>query len=287
MHDQILELDAGVVIHHGKNSNRVYLLSRGQLNSAELAAVLLEQAQQYNYSKVTAKIKETDLESFINAGYCIEGFIPQYYSDSANLFIAAYYLDIERIYENNPAEYQRVLDISQTTACCKKISNYPDITIRQCTPDDAKKMTGVYKKVFRTYPFPIFDEEYIHQTMQTHVDYYCVEINNRLTALASAEIDYQNKAAEMTDFATLSSHRSQGYASRLLDYMEKATRKKNIQTFFTIARAGSYGINITFARAGYNFGGRLKNNTDIAGNIESMNIWYKKSNPAETQILEN
>jgi hypothetical protein len=34
-------------------------------------------------------------------------------------------------------------------------------------------------------------------------------------------------------------------------------------------------MNITFAKAGYAYGGRLHNNTNIAGNIESMNVWYK------------
>lgn len=34
-------------------------------------------------------------------------------------------------------------------------------------------------------------------------------------------------------------------------------------------------MNVTFARQGYTLSGRLKNNTDIAGTIESMNVWYK------------
>jgi hypothetical protein len=44
---------------------------------------------------------------------------------------------------------------------------------------------------------------------------------------------------------------------------------------YTIARAISVGMNITFARCGYDFGGTLVNNTQIAGRIESMNVWYK------------
>ncbi|MFH1725408.1 MAG: putative beta-lysine N-acetyltransferase, partial [Elusimicrobiota bacterium] len=44
----------------------------------------------------------------------------------------------------------------------------------------------------------------------------------------------------------------------------------------TIARAVSFGMNIAFARVGYSFGGTLWNNTNISGNIESMNIWHKR-----------
>jgi hypothetical protein len=49
-----------------------------------------------------------------------------------------------------------------------------------------------------------------------------------------------------------------------------------MQTLFSIARALSPAINITFGDAGYTFGGTLINNTNISGRIESMNIWYKQ-----------
>ena len=41
------------------------------------------------------------------------------------------------------------------------------------------------------------------------------------------------------------------------------------------SRLISGGMHITFARRGYRFGGTLVNNTDISGQIESMNVWYK------------
>jgi len=48
-----------------------------------------------------------------------------------------------------------------------------------------------------------------------------------------------------------------------------------MQRAYTIARALSAGMNVTFARAGYDYGGTLTNNTNICGQIESMNVWYK------------
>jgi hypothetical protein len=35
-------------------------------------------------------------------------------------------------------------------------------------------------------------------------------------------------------------------------------------------------MNITFSKLGYKYGGLLKNNTNISGAIESMNVWYKE-----------
>lgn len=48
-----------------------------------------------------------------------------------------------------------------------------------------------------------------------------------------------------------------------------------MKTAFTIARALSYPINATFARAGYAWAGTLVNNTNICGGFESMNVWYR------------
>lgn len=53
----------------------------------------------------------------------------------------------------------------------------------------------------------------------------------------------------------------------------------------------SAGMNITFSKTGYRYGGRLKNNTNISGNIESMNAWYKhlisyrKNAPDKPEII--
>ncbi len=80
----------------------------------------------------------------------------------------------------------------------------------------------------------------------------------------------------MTDFATLPKWRGKGFAQCLLLHMEKTMKRRGIKTAYTIARAMSAGMNVTFSRAGYRFGGRLKNNTNISGNIESMNVWYKQ-----------
>ena len=88
-------------------------------------------------------------------------------------------------------------------------------------------------------------------------------------------MDTVSKNVEMTDFATLSKFRGNSYANLLLRFMENEMRSRGMQTAYTIARAISPGMNITFGKAGYTYGGRLINNTNIAGQIESMNVWHK------------
>jgi putative beta-lysine N-acetyltransferase len=79
----------------------------------------------------------------------------------------------------------------------------------------------------------------------------------------------------MTDFATLSGHRRQGLAGCLLKAMDAEMIQQGLKTAYSIARSLSAAMNITFAKNGYRYGGTLGNNTNIAGRIESMNIWYK------------
>jgi putative beta-lysine N-acetyltransferase len=147
--------------------------------------------------------------------------------------------------------------------------------VEKTTPTDAEEMTAVYKEVFESYPFPIHNAEYIRKTMANDVVYFCIREDGKIVSLSSAEMDTSSQTVEMTDFATLSKYRGAGYAVQLLDRMEDEMVNRDIRTAYTIARALSPGMNVTFAKMGYAFAGTLINNTNISGSIESMNVWYK------------
>ena len=151
----------------------------------------------------------------------------------------------------------------------------PDASIRLLAESDLPTMASIYKTVFPTYPFPVHDVGYLAETMCGNVDYYGVEVDGELVALSSSEMDLEAGNSEMTDFATLPSWRGRGFAVHLLKRMEKDAPARGIKTAYTIARALSPGMNITFAKRHYCFGGMLVNNTNISGKIESMNIWHK------------
>lgn len=136
-------------------------------------------------------------------------------------------------------------------------------------------MAEIYSIVFPTYPFAIYDPCYLIETMETNVQYFGVEVFGNLIALSSAEMDGEAQNVEMTDFATLPDWRGYGLAIHLLRTMENAVYHQETKMAYTIARATSSGMNLTFAGSGYRYGGRLINNTNISGQIESMNVWYK------------
>jgi lysine 2,3-aminomutase len=134
----------------------------------------------------------------------------------------------------------------------------------------------VYQQVFKTYPFPILDALYLEKTMnEGSVIYFGIWDKGKLVALSSAEMDVPNRNAEMTDFAVLPQYRGHKLASFLLSKMEDEMKARHFNTLYTISRLNSPGITRTFINGGYHFSGILKNNTNISGQIESMNIFYK------------
>jgi putative beta-lysine N-acetyltransferase len=277
-----VEIFKGAKIQYGYFNDRVYLISLNDADPEDIAYSLIDFAKEKGYSKIFAKVKESSANVFYNALYEKEATIPQYYNKKDTAVFLGYYLNEKRKTEKDFTLYENVLKEAikrSDSAHNLQKSILPEgFNIRTCKSKDTEKMAEIYKEVFPTYPFPIDDPQYLCKTMEENVVYYCVEYKDEIIALSSSEIDIAAKAAEMTDFATLADFRGHSFSLHLLYNMEKDMKERGIFTLFTIARASSYSMNITFAKMGYTFSGRLVNNTQISGNIESMNIWYKHLN---------
>lgn len=275
MQDQIEEYK-GCVIQHGHYNDRIYLMKTTSFPSLELPYELIELAKKNGYSKIFGKIQNSVARSFFNAGFLEEARIPAFFSGEQTAVFVGYYLKAERSKEPDINKMAHILKIAlglRTTYKTPSLENR--FVLRKCNNSDIPVIAKIYQEVFPSYPFPIHDPEYLLKTMQSHVDYFGIETDCRLVAVSSAEIDKEFSIAEMTDFATLSGWRGNNFSQHLLARMENEMKEENIRTAYTIARAMSPGMNITFSKAGYQFGGRLKNNTNISGRIESMNVWHK------------
>lgn len=266
----------GAEIQHGDLNRRIYLMKIGSADPVRLIPALRELARECGYTKIFARLPAARAEPFIEAGYEEEARIPHYYNGAEDGLFLSLFLDPDRSRLVDREELDNVLELARARAGAgNSKALLAGAELRSCTEADADEMSRIYRKVFPSYPFPIDDPAYLLKTMRTNVAYYGVEIDGNLTALASAELDRVGSNVEMTDFATLPEWLGNGFAAHLLEFMECEMRKRNIQTACTIARAVSAGMNITFSKLGYEFGGRLKNNTNISGQIESMNIWYR------------
>jgi putative beta-lysine N-acetyltransferase len=254
------------------------LIKTGKSPSSSLASELVERAKKNGYSKIFAKVPFRFSKNFYETGFIEEGRIPGLHNDIEDVLFLSFFLDPKRQIETSIDEVENVLDLSRRKANPQsKLKNIPEgAVLRQCDAKDAEQMSEIYKKVYLSYPFPIDDPEYIAETMKENFIYFCIEVNNKIVALSSVELFKESNYVEMTDFATLPDFRAKGFAGKLLQTMEEYSKRKGFQTAFTVARAVSPGMNITFSKSGYTYGGRLVNNTNISGQIESMNIWYKK-----------
>ncbi len=265
-------------IQHGPASDRIYLMKVRIRDVPDLLPAMDRMAAEQGYSKLFAKVPVTVLDDFTAWGYRREASVPRLFRGKETGVFLGKYFSRRRKQEREPERVKAVLDLTAK----KAETGNPSArwSVHPCRPGDAAEMAQVYRTVFPTYPFPIHDPAYLTDTMKHHVRYYAVRRSGRIAALASAEMDPEHRNAEMTDFAALPDCRGHGLASRLLQRMEADMAGQGIGTVYTIARALSPGMNITFARAGYSFGGTLTNNTQIAGRIESMNVWYRFLRPA-------
>jgi putative beta-lysine N-acetyltransferase len=273
----VIETFGNSTIQHGNHSNRVYLMSLSPGDLPGILPFLDTQAGSRGYTKVFAKVPAGAEALFTENGYAAEAAVPGLLRGEEDVLFMGKYFCPDRINEEKPALVQDVLEAAREKASAQAgLALEPSLTCRRSRPEEAEAMAGLYREVFATYPFPIHDPGYLEETMESHVHYYGIWEKEKLVALASAETDLAGQNAEMTDFATLPDYRGSGLANCLLTRMEEDVRDLGIKTAYTIARAYSFGMNITFARSGYDFCGTLTNNTNISGGLESMNVWFNR-----------
>lgn len=269
--DSVERLD-GSIVQHGPHNDRIYVMHLHGAASQSLIPKLDRLAQENGYGKIFAKIPATHWQAFQLADYTIEAVVPGFYRGETDGLFIAKYLSRERRQVEGPA----VSDPLPRPAQHHPSGLTAPLPITTALPDDAAALAKIYGQVFESYPFPIHQPEYLKAMMASKVSYFCIRIDNTIVAVAAAEVDSANLNCEMTDFATLPELRGKGLAGMLLDRMDDETRSQGIKTAYTIARADSPGINAVFKRRGYRYGGRLNKNSQIGGEIRSMNVWYRR-----------
>ena len=262
-------------IQHGPDNNRIYLIKLDPADLPHIIDQLDALASEKGYTKIFAKVPGPCASEFVRNGYCREGMIPHFYNGETTATFLGKFIDPAREISPQRDEIENLIILAQSKNNSPSKPLPKGYSLRPAVEADAGELAEVYKQVFASYPFPIHDPDYLIETMRSHVCYFVAEKDGKIAAASSGEMDKENRNAEMTDFATLPEHLGHGLAVHLLQFMEPEMKERGIATLYTIARAISPGMNITFAKCGYIFGGTLINNTQISGAIESMNLWYQ------------
>ncbi|MEN7547138.1 putative beta-lysine N-acetyltransferase [Rapidithrix thailandica] len=263
------------LVQHGPNNNRVYLMKLHPEDHPQMTRHLVELAEQNQYSKIFAKIPDWALPSFSENGFEVEASVPNLFNGEEDGHFIARFMNTERKHLAEKKVIRDVIKTAEDAEVNKDILSENSYEIRLLGKEDVNGLIALYQEVFEVYPFPVFDPEYVKESMDEGMQYFGVVENGQLLATSSAEINFKQAHAEMTDFATRPEARGNNLSLFLLQKMEEAMKAQGIKTLFTIARATSYGINKTFGRLNYHFAGTLTNNTLIGKSIESMNVWFK------------
>jgi beta-lysine N6-acetyltransferase len=264
-------------ISHNQENNRVYLKEMNPFDFPDIISYMDELANENGYTKLFAKLPSKYVPAFINAGYMIEASIPCFYNGKTDAVFLVKYLSEKRKKPETSAlkAFQEMLLKPQVNIPFQMLSGYDILPLKEF---DAELMVILFKQVFESYPFPIFNPEFIRKSMKEDgTRYFGAFYDGKLVAVSSSECDHIHKNAEMTDFAVVPEHRRRHLATHLLSYMENELCNEGFKTFYTIARLHSLSMNKTFYNMEYKYAGTLTNNTQICGQIESMNVWYKKA----------
>ncbi|MDZ7761810.1 MAG: putative beta-lysine N-acetyltransferase [Desulfovermiculus sp.] len=271
------------VIQFGPLNNRVYLMKLDSDDLQDIVPELEELANANGLSKICAKVPQQAQTHFVNRGFGLEARIPGFFHGQENGLYLAKFLHPARSqpdqtcpeppWETNSSQIEPGVHQPECSLTRKLSSEMP---IHKLGLERAKEIARIFARNFSAYPFPLQDLDYLQECMQTNVCFFGLEMKGQIAALASSEMDEAAGHVEMTDFITLPSFRGQGLATLILQAMEQEMRMRGFWIAFSIARAGSPGINSVFARQGYAYRGRLVQNTRFNKKLEDMNVWSKR-----------
>lgn len=277
MNDNTLRILEASQIQHGKENDRIYLMKMMRKDYPAIINEMNNLARINSYSKIFCKIPGWAVPGFISDGFITEAVIPNFFNNNTDCYFVSKFLNSDRLLniENEQLKSLSELLYLKNNRPQQKTISEPQYNIRKLNESDIEKLADIYSVVFKTYPFPIHDPEYLLKAMQSNVQFYGIEVSGDLAAVSSAEIDFEGANAEMTDFATYPKFRGKSFSILLLKEMEKEMLQQNINTVYTIARLNSMAMTKTFLRGKYKYAGTLIKNTNISGKIESMNTFYK------------
>lgn len=244
-------------------------------NLAETVNEAEKAAMDFQCEKLIFRGRAENYKDLLALGYQCEAVIDGYFRGSDQYFFCKYFTDGRRASGQWISEDSIVKNVTA-------LERNPDVSIPpseykliKITEQEAEKLAELYREVFKIYPTPLHDPSYIKKTIRDGTIYYAFLYKEDLVSAASAEVNFFYKNAELTDCATLPSHRKHGLMKILLEKLEKDLMSQGIFCAYSIARALSFGMNAVLHQLGYSYRGRLLNNCFIFDKLENMNVWVK------------
>lgn len=258
-------------------NQRVRVLDYQAKDLARLARALVDLTRERQLSKVFVKAHPEHAGGLSAHGFMREATITGFFAGGDAVVMSHFLTDERSRSSADRAEQERLVELLETPVPRLSLTLPHAYTCGVASAGDADELARLYKEVFGSYPFPIFDPAYLKRVMKTHVVFRIVrDGQGRLVAAASAEMNEPLRNAEMTDFATLPDQRGKRLAMFLLEGLELEMADRGIDNLYTLARSSIFGMNKVFHHLGYGYTGRLIKNCHIGGAFEDMLCWCKQ-----------
>lgn len=243
--------------------------------SENVITEIIDFAKDKGFGKIISNCPSLFLQTFERCGFIVEGIIKGFFQGEL-AYCVSYFIDPERKSTLSKSKEDSILFqcISEHTKQNYSHGKYKHL-IRQADLSDIPQMIKLFTKVFKTYPSPVFNRDYLKNVMNEQALFKVAEEEGKIISIASADIDNLYLNAEITDCATYPEHRKKGVMQYLISSLEVDLLKRGFCTVYSLSRAINPGINKTLSRLNYKYSGRLVNNCHICGSFEDMNIWVK------------
>lgn len=272
----IIEYVGESELHHGVWNDRVYLKEVHESDLGSIFERVADLTKNKKYGKILSKVPRWALEAFLKQGYQVEAEIPNLYGGQTDGYFLAGYPNKQRVRRDRKEErfIESVKTIALATMDATPKIPYKGMEVRRLGEKQLPELSRLHKKVFSTYPYPIFDTDYLRECLDGPYEFFGLYRDQRLTEAAIVDFNPEAKYAEIIDFAIPGECKGQNLSYHLIAAIKEEARKREVRTLFSSVRATSYGLNITLKKQGFQLGGTLVNNTRVGDSLESMNIWY-------------
>ena len=171
-------------ISHDKESNRVYLMNLDPEDFPEIIYYIEKLANTNHYSNCLPS------PGYIWPTFCcriLRSFYTGFFNNQEDgLFLVKYNLEERRL-----PETEFLTSLQQMLL---QPANHEEFEMDECysirllTEKDTQMMIPIFKEVFETYPFPIYDSHFLIKSMlEDGTRYFGIFYDKKLVAISSAE----------------------------------------------------------------------------------------------------
>ncbi|WP_373073262.1 GNAT family N-acetyltransferase [Zeaxanthinibacter enoshimensis] len=277
-YDSMEKID-GALIHHGGGNRNLYVTLYQRESIEDVIAKMNHMAEELECDKIVGKVPEWGIEPFLAKGYQEEAKIPGLFEGTTTGYFLSQFLDPQR--KHCEKREQKVIDSVKTIAKASVASSNTykmsgNFQMRELSAQDSEAVTNLYKAAYLDYPYPSRFAKQVEDGFEKGASYWGIFEEDRLVETARMYIYPDLGHAEISDFASHPNHRGQNLSYYLVEKMISIAREEELNSVCVLARATSYGRNITLSKLGFSCGGTLRNNTLIGSSLESVNVWYQQ-----------